>query len=239
MSYFAATRAALARRGRVEIFFRDDCVGWGDDQLFPLCDLFASRQVPLDLAVIPTECSAELVDRVLAHPADLRIHQLGYAHVNHEVRGETSEFGDERLMSAVTRDIVEGHRILTERFGDRVEPVFTAPWNRCRSDIAVALRICELSILSRDFTATRATDPAIVELPVAVDASRVRDSLDDAIAAALNGTPSGQAFGFQLSHLSHDAFDRTLIGALLDFLLSVSTVRLLSMADASVRSVAA
>jgi len=37
----------------VDFFFRIDDVGWEDDRLFPLLDLFEQRAVPIDLAVIP------------------------------------------------------------------------------------------------------------------------------------------------------------------------------------------
>ncbi len=239
MSYFPATRAALARHGRLDVFFRDDDAGWGDDRLLALCDVFADRGVPLDLAVIPASCSRDLAQTLLRHRADLSFHQHGFAHVNHQEKGRKSEFGDERLLSDVTRDIVEGRRILVERFGDRVQPIFTPPWNRCRRDIAAALLICDLTVLSRDRTAAGLEQPEIMELPISVDVVKIRDELDAAIAAALTSHPRGRPFGFMLHHAVHDAFDRTLIGALLDFLLSVSSVQLTSMGGALSGSVAA
>src|SRR4051812_14387265 len=53
----------------VEVFFRDDDAGWGDDRLLRLVALFERHALPLDLAAIPAELSAELA-------AELRIRRV-------------------------------------------------------------------------------------------------------------------------------------------------------------------
>src|SRR4029453_10508454 len=84
----------------VAFFFRDDDVGWSDDRLFALLDLFAQHRVPVDLAVIPSALTPSLACRICARvesaPNHLAVHQHGFAHVSHETVGRKSEFGMSR-----------------------------------------------------------------------------------------------------------------------------------------------
>ena len=67
-------------------------------------------------------------------PAASRVHQHGLAHVNHEPDGRKFEFGPSRTHEEQRADIEAGRRLLAERLGDAVEPIFTPPWNRCTRD---------------------------------------------------------------------------------------------------------
>ena len=116
----------------VPVFFRDDDAGWGDERLLALLDAFAERELPVDLAVIPRELDAGLARELRARPVGL--HQHGLAHVNHEREGRKCEFGPARDAAAQRRDIAEGRERLTGLLGDRVDPIFTPPWNRCTTD---------------------------------------------------------------------------------------------------------
>src|SRR5918912_1563742 len=99
-----------AAAGPVEVFFRDDDAGWSDGRLLDLLDAFADRCVVLDLAVIPAALepwlAGELRDR--ADLGEVRLHQHGYAHVNHEPAGRKCEFGPSRGRAAQAGDIAAG-----------------------------------------------------------------------------------------------------------------------------------
>src|SRR5688500_5497238 len=110
----------------VDVFFRDDDAGWGNDRLIELLDLFEQHALPLDLAVIPAalECgvAAELRARAGAR---LGLHQHGFAHRNHEPDGRRFEFGPGRPYGAQRRDIDAGAERLAAPLGDVVQPIFT------------------------------------------------------------------------------------------------------------------
>jgi hypothetical protein len=57
-------------------------------------------------------------------------HQHGWRHVNSQLTGEKSEFGEQRPAEKQWRDICQGLQKMTEIFGERLVPVFTPPWNR-------------------------------------------------------------------------------------------------------------
>ena len=126
-----AQRALDARPDPLSVFFRDDDVGWGDAALFRLCDVFEEFAIPLDLAVIPSAATPALLERLSARARRLDLHQHGYAHVNHEPEGRKSEFGAARSVAAQYADIAHGRELLMAVLGDRVQPIFTPPWNRC------------------------------------------------------------------------------------------------------------
>ena len=104
-------RAALdARAAPVSFFFRDDDAGWDDPALEALLDVFEPHGLPLDLAAIPLAATARTVDLITSRQDsgrnDLRVHQHGLAHVNHEPEGRKCEFGVSRSAGAAAR----GHR---------------------------------------------------------------------------------------------------------------------------------
>src|SRR3954451_22796727 len=124
------TAALDAAPAPVPVFFRDDDAGWADARLFDLLDRFAACSLPVDLAVIPMELDAALAEELAARPR-VGLHQHGLAHVNHEREGRKHEFGPSRDAAAQRADIAAGRARLTDLLGDRVDPIFTPPWNRC------------------------------------------------------------------------------------------------------------
>lgn len=168
-------REALERASRpVACFFRDDDVGWRDDRLRDLLDLFAELALPLDLAVIPAALEApaarELRRWIERSDGLLGMHQHGYAHVNHEPSGELKcEFGPARSRKAQLRDIVAGRSRLKLMLGPAVEPIFTPPWNRCTAVTAGCLVELRFEVLSREVRAAPLDTPGLRELPIGVD----------------------------------------------------------------------
>jgi hypothetical protein len=193
----------------VPFFFRDDDAGWGDARLAALLDVFAARSLPVDLAVIPTALSAGLADDLLAGPA-VGLHQHGLAHVNHEPVERRCEFGPSRGVAAQRRDIAEGQARLRALLGERVEPIFTPPWNRCTPETAACLVELGFVALSRSASAEPAGVPGLRELPVSVDWSRDRRGVR--LARAIG---SGEPVGVMFHHAVMDAEERRGAGELL------------------------
>jgi predicted deacetylase len=97
------------------------------------------------------------------------VHQHGTAHTNHVVEGRKCEFGAERSVDAVRRDLTVGRERLQTRFGDRLQPIFTPPWNRCSVETARCLGDLGIEVLSREAGAEPFNLADLVEVPVTFD----------------------------------------------------------------------
>jgi peptidoglycan/xylan/chitin deacetylase (PgdA/CDA1 family) len=176
----------------VEVFFRDDDAGWGDARLLRLADLFASHGLPLDLAVIPAELTPGLAAELRSRPVGL--HQHGYAHLNHQREGRKCEFGSDRSRAQQEADISRGRERLQSLLGDRLDPFFTPPWNRCTRDTGETLVALGFAALSREHRA----EPLglLPEVPVHLDVVRLSpDELDERFAGFVrDGGPVGVMF---------------------------------------------
>jgi hypothetical protein len=181
----------------VPFFFRDDDVGWRTDQLRPLVDRFAHDGMPLDLAVIPHALRPGLARQLRARAGDgLGLHQHGLAHVNHEPEGRKQEFGPARSRGVQLRDIEAGRRLLEEKLGDVLAPIFTPPWNRCTADTGHCLAELGFTVLSREARAEPLGVPGLRELPVRIDWSRLtgEELVGRLVAAVGSGEPVGVMF---------------------------------------------
>jgi hypothetical protein len=176
----------------VDVFFRDDDAGWADERLLELIERFAVHGLPLDLAVIPAELTPGLAAKLLDRHAGL--HQHGHAHANHEREGRKCEFGPSRARDAQRADIAAGQERLRELLGDRLDPFFTPPWNRCTRDTGECLVELGFTLLSREHRA----EPLglLPELPVHLDVARLApDELDTRfVRHVAEGGPIGVMF---------------------------------------------
>jgi len=208
------------------LFFRDDDCGWGDDRLLLLLDIFADFGIPVDLAAIPAALNSafaqKLSRRMAAHPERLRIHQHGYAHLNHETNGKKCEFGPARDYESQRSDIEKGRRRLAELLGAAPDPVFTPPWNRCTAITARCLAELGFQVLSRDSHAEAFEISGLSEMPIAVDwfAHRKKVRLDqmkwgELLAEKLENTAS---VGIMLHHVVMDAGEMQALAQLLSLL---------------------
>ena len=176
----------------IDIFFRDDDAGWADERLLELIGRFAEHGLPLDLAVIPAELTEDLAGALLERHAGL--HQHGFAHVNHEREGRKCEFGPSRGRDEQCADIAVGRERLLVLLGDRLQPFFTPPWNRCTRDTGECLAELGFTLLSR---AQRAEPLGLLpELPVHLDVARLSpEDLDERFARHVaDGGPVGVMF---------------------------------------------
>jgi peptidoglycan/xylan/chitin deacetylase (PgdA/CDA1 family) len=216
-------RAALdAREAPVGFFFRDDDAGWDDPALEALLDVFEPHGLPLDVAAIPLAVTARTVELLVtrrdAGRNDVRVHQHGFAHVNHEPEGRKCEFGVSRSPEQQREDVARGRELIRGLFGD-VPAVFTPPWNRCAPWTAEVLRGLGFTVLSRDLSAGTAGVAGLLELPITVDwfAKRKkvpvgRAARGELLAAAAAGNGP---VGLMLHHEVLAPEDHTDLGALL------------------------
>jgi hypothetical protein len=223
----------------VDLFFRNDDVGWDPAGLHALLDLFAEHSLPLDLAVIPCALDVGAADQLLVaaedSPATIGFHQHGFAHRNHEPAGRKYEFGPSRGASLQRRDIAEGWRRLTELLGAAAEPIFTPPWNRCTPATGRYLVDMGFEVLSREASAPRLDIPGLSELPIRIDwfahQKRVRLSraeFGNLLAAAIGST---EPLGIMFHHAIMDLEERRDAGDLLGLLAGHDNVAVHSMRD--------
>ena len=216
-------QAALdARSTPLWFFFRDDDAGWDDTALEALLDVFEPHGLPLDVAAIPMAATPRTVKIITARQTsgrnDLRVHQHGLAHTNHEPVGRKCEFGVSRSRDQQCDDITSGRDVLRELFGD-VPPIFTPPWNRCAPWTGEVLRDLGFAVLSRDLSAGRAGVPGLAELPISVDWFAKRKQVPigrtarGGLLAEMAGGPG--PVGLMLHHQVMSAQDRTEVGELL------------------------
>ena len=207
--FLTPVRAALdAACAPLDIFLRDDDAGWNDVRLIALLDVAAGAGVPIDLAVIPLALgdalAQELRVRIDAAPGRVGVHQHGYAHINHQSEGRSGEFGAARDMDTQRQDLLRGRALLQQHFSDRLDAIFTPPWNRCAPGTPGLLAELGYKALSRDRGA--APQRALPELPVGVDwCKHCRAGGPAAIAEALAQAISarsidGQPLGLMLHH---------------------------------------
>jgi hypothetical protein len=214
MTWLDPVRTALdAAPGPIEVFFRDDDAGWRSDRLGALLDVFGEHDLPVDLAVIPAALDRTLADRLRRLPARVGLHQHGFAHRNHEPNGRKFEFGPNRPTAAQREDIATGADRLQQLLGDRLDPIFTPPWNRCAPETGRCLVELGFEVLSREHRAEPLNLAGLKEIPVHVDWCRP-DREQRLIAAMASCNPVGLMF----HHAEMDRAEREHAGELLALL---------------------
>ena len=214
----------------IDFFFRDDDVGWANDEFRALLACFRRHSVPLDLAAIPSALTAEFASEIrAAHdeaPALIGIHQHGFSHTNHEVVGRKCEFGVSRTQEEQYCDIQLGKMKLDAMFGFAFDPIFTPPWNRCTETTGACLSELGFRVLSRDATAPSLRVSGLKELPISIDwfAKKNGERLSFQSLATLiaNTVKQKQHVGIMLHHELMNADERELLD---DLLVLLSTHR--------------
>lgn len=200
----------------VDLFFRNDDVGWGEDRLDELLDIFDDLGLPVDLAVIPMELTEararDLLVRAARSPQPIRFHQHGFAHVNHEPDGRKYEFGPSRSRWQQAQDIAAGQRRLRDLLGPSVDRIFTPPWNRCTDITGQCLAELGFEVLSREGRAAPLAIPGLAELPIRVDwfahHKGVRLTPTELGALMATAIRSGDPVGVMFHHAVMDAAER-------------------------------
>jgi peptidoglycan/xylan/chitin deacetylase (PgdA/CDA1 family) len=214
MGWLDRVRVALdAASDPIAVFFRDDDAGWRNDRLRALLELFHAHDLPVDLAVIPAALDRTLAGELRALPDRIGLHQHGFAHLNHEPDGRKFEFGPSRDAAAQREDIANGAHRLRQLLGDRVDPIFTPPWNRCTPDTGRSLLELGFTTLSREHKAEPLNLPQLKEIPVHVDWCR-----PDREQRLVRSLEEGRRVGVMFHHAEMDEAERDHVDELLALL---------------------
>ncbi len=224
-------RQTLAASPPVNVFFRDDDVDEDEPTLRRLLDLFAQKNVPVILGVIPATLT-EAGSKLLAQSsAPIEIVQHGWQHVNHELTGRKCEFGNSRSFAEQLEDIARGQARMNEAFGKHWFPAFIPPWNRCTAQTHQALDQLGFRALSQLRTdAPPITGFSFQEISVTLDLYRWKDGAtlkpqEELLQAISQQFMQSQPIGIMLHHkvMSDEAF--LFLEQLLDELRQSSAVR--------------
>lgn len=219
--------ALVARTPPLELFFRNDDAGWAQGALDRLLALFAERDLPIDLAVIPAALDDAGATRLSQwrddHPG-IGLHQHGYAHLNHEPEGSRkSEFGAARPHHRQMADIVAGRMRLQSMLGV-CDPIFTPPWNRCAAETAEALSAHGFELVSDDGALARSGCAAPC-LAVAFDWERHRREGQLLPKLAKHVSNAAAPLGIMLHHEAMDKSARETLGEFLSLLSVTSSAK--------------
>jgi len=134
MTSWVALDEEIARwrdMGRVaELWWRDDDAADASAALDRLLRVRQEADVPLALAVVPSQATAALAARLMAEPA-VDVLQHGYAHTNHAPPPDKkAELGPHRPAMMVLGELATGWMALERLFGAKPLPVLVPPWNR-------------------------------------------------------------------------------------------------------------
>ena len=163
----------------VRIFFRADDIGRIDSNFTRLLQLFADFDMPLCLAVVPRWLDADnwQLIRSLAEKEQLFCwHQHGFDHSNHEAVGKKCEFGKNRTIEAVRKDILAGKIKLEQLLADSFLPVFTPPWNRCSEAAMHVLQELDFLALSRSAGSLPPPPAGLMDLAINIDLHTRRET---------------------------------------------------------------
>lgn len=116
-------------------WWRDDDAVADTPALDRLSQMARDHGLRVHLAIIPAALNPSLISTVKARP-ELTAMVHGWAHENHAPATEKkAEFGVTRPLDARIAEAQRGFRILSDQFGDALQPVFVPPWNRIGADL--------------------------------------------------------------------------------------------------------
>ena len=169
-------RQILAASQSVDVFFRDDDVDEDEPTLRRLLDIFAQRNIPVILGVIPATLTAAGIQLLTQFSASIEIVQHGWQHMNHEAIGRKCEFGSSRSLAEQLEDITRGQTRMNEAFGNLWFPAFIPPWNRCTAQTHQALEQLGFRVLSQlRGSASPLTGFSFQEISVTLDLYQWKD----------------------------------------------------------------
>jgi predicted glycosyltransferase len=142
LDWDAFDEAVRRRRDRGEeprLWWRDDDAVADTPALRRLLALSQEQNAPVALAAVPDAAESSLA-ALLDEGPDTLVLVHGFRHANHAPAGEkSSEFGPHRPLARRSEEAAAGLRLLGDRFGSRLLPVFVPPWNRVAPDLGPLL----------------------------------------------------------------------------------------------------
>lgn len=220
----------LTTHNRVGVFFRDDDVDADEPTLRRLLDLFAQKNVPVILGVIPAKLTSECVELLAQFSSSIEIVQHGWQHVNHELTGRKCEFGSSRSFDEQHADIAHGQARMNEAFATNWFPAFIPPWNRCTAQTHQALEQLSFRVLSQLRKDAPITGFSFQEISVTLDLFSWKEGTtlkpqEELLQAIIEQLSQPQIIGIMLHHkvMNDEAF--SFLEQLLDALRQSSNVR--------------
>lgn len=158
---------------RPTLWWRDDDTTAPTDALDRLLDLARRNDIPMHLSVIPKGARPDLAERLSA-AHDVWVLQHGWAHINHEPKGQgASEMGESRSIAQQHADLQAGWDRLQALQMPGLLPGFAAPWNRVSGQTPALLRALGFRVLSTNYARTEAEPvPGLLQVNVHADPIR-------------------------------------------------------------------
>jgi len=213
-----ALRRARDQGCAIRFWWRDDDAIADTPQLGRLLGLSRRMQAGIALAVIPHRLEPSLTERLQDAPSAFALVH-GSTHANHAPPDQKkAEFGAQRPIAAMRAEAEQALRLMQEKIGRRLLPVFVPPWNRIAPELIRQLPPLGYIALST-FTDRKAAFPAEGLLQVnahidPIDWHGTRSLADPAaiaagMASAIDRRVTGAAdpeepIGFLTHHLIHD-----------------------------------
>lgn len=210
----------------IPIYFRADDVAVPSESFAELLILFSRFQIPLCLALVPvwlTSLRWSAIGQVCDVSSSLWCwHQHGWQHRNHQLSGKKGEFGSDRSVSAVRKDIINGRDRLQKIVGPHFSPVFTPPWNRCSEQTLDELYRAGFKAVSTDRSRQNVPESPLPDLPVNVDlhTRREPDGLSSlhGLARELESAARNGAVGMMIHHQRMNRNSFVLLAGLLELI---------------------
>lgn len=160
------------------LYFRNDDLGWNPKEFSRLLTLFARHDQRLNTAAIPSCITDHIIKESIPYSYQaspyLQVVAHGFSHKNYQKEGKNSEYGSDRDFEEVRKELVEGNRILREKF-ENYFPCFVPPWNRIEEAFVDLLPSCGYKMLSRDEKGEAAS--SLPEFSVSIDLHTRKDGV--------------------------------------------------------------
>jgi hypothetical protein len=210
----------------IPIYFRADDIAVLSNSFAELVALFSHYQIPLCLAVVPawlTSSRWAAIGQVCNVGSSLWCwHQHGWQHRNHQLSGKNGEFGSDRSVSAVKKDIINGQNKLQEIIGAHFSPFFTPPWNRCSEQTRTELYRAGFKAVSTNRTAKNVPKSPLPDLAVNVDLHTRREpdgrSCLQGLALELESAVKNGSVGMMIHHQRMNRNSFMLLAGLLELI---------------------
>lgn len=169
--------------GEVNVYFRADDIAVPSRGFEQLLEIFQRHSVPLALAVVPTWLNAtrwQALNQISRTSSALWCwHQHGWRHANHQSAGKKSEFGSNRPIGEIKRDLLTGKRRLEKIMGRPFSAIFTPPWNRCDLRTLETIRQLGYQAISRHHGSQPPAPDNLMDLKVGVDLHTRKEKTND------------------------------------------------------------
>ncbi|WP_163834020.1 polysaccharide deacetylase family protein [Spartinivicinus ruber] len=198
----------------ITLWWRDDDAHANSPALEQLIQLTHTHQIPVCLAVIPSQLELSLIELVEQYPL-VWLSQHGYSHQNHAPADQRKcELGTNRLFEVIASELLTGQNILQQALPKQFFPILVPPWNRMAK--ALINELANMHYIGLSTLGPRTTRKDLVVQNVHVDIINWKqrqfageqhclEQLTQHLKARrLNQVDCQEATGLMTHHLAHD-----------------------------------